>query len=124
MCAVVLTIFLYQVPNRQEKRVEQKKKKKKPEMNWVFIASNVSDNYIILRDPFRTVAIRLELLDMTFFFFTGAKCDYLRTMTLKAAGTLSFEIVGRQENDEASGIFLTKNRRYYTDDCLYLNQSK
>jgi hypothetical protein len=28
MCAVVLTIFLYQVPNRQEKRVEQKKKKK------------------------------------------------------------------------------------------------
>lgn len=68
-------------------------------------------------------AIRLELLDMKFFFFTGAKCDYLRTMTLKAAGNVSFEIVGRQEiNDEASGIFffLTKNRRYYTETTVYI----
>ncbi len=79
-----------------------------------------------LEDPFRTAAIRLELLDMTFFFFTGAKCDYLRTMTLKAAGNVSFEIVGRQQNDETSGIFfLNKEQKVlYRDDCLYLNQSK
>jgi hypothetical protein len=63
---------------------------------------------------------------MTFFFFTGAKCDYLRTMTLKAAGNVSFEIVGRQQNDETSGIFfLNKEQKVlYRDDCLYLNQSK
>lgn len=126
MCAVVLTIFLYQVPNRQEKRVEQKKKKK-PEMNtnllgfYRFQCFRQPLHY--LEDPFRMAAIRLELLDMKFFFFTGAKCDYLRTMTLKAAGNVSFEIVGRQEiNDEASGIFffLTKNRRYYTETTVYI----
>jgi len=57
-------------------------------------------------NPFRTLHDILH----------GAKCDYLQTTTVKAVQSFSFKTVGRteKENDEeASGIFLTKNRKYY-----------